>query len=355
MPVEVIEAPDPMTNMVRFQTSAIYELVIGLQALLNRSNKRPEWVQRAHAALPPDFWAEVAALYGPFGKGIMFFELAVDYPDHDDVPGFIDSVRMMDPVDFIFYVVGRIIPREAIAATGLDHDALRAALQQSSYYTQNCMCEQAPLDMLLADVPAFQGRLADLWARAWDEFFASQMGELAAHWGPALDDKSALLARLGGEGLFEHVSGKSQLPALLPPDYPVSEVVFVPVYLIGWPVLMFYGYGNVTVLFDSERTEARQVEVERNKEQALAILKALGDNSRLEILRLVARYEGEIHGKKIAAHLNLSASAVSRHLNQLKDAGLIVEDSQDNRTIPYRLQREAITALPDRLLDYLYH
>jgi DNA-binding transcriptional ArsR family regulator len=118
---------------------------------------------------------------------------------------------------------------------------------------------------------------------------------------------------------------------------------------------MFYGYGNVTILFDSEMTEARLAEIERGKEQAINSLKALGDNSRLDILRLIAHSEGKIHGKKIAESLSLSASAVSRHLTQLKDAGLIAEESQDNRTITYRLQKDTITGLPDKLLDYLYH
>jgi DNA-binding transcriptional ArsR family regulator len=81
----------------------------------------------------------------------------------------------------------------------------------------------------------------------------------------------------------------------------------------------------------------------------------LGDGSRLEILRLIAHSEGVIHGKKIAQHLNLSASAVSRHLTQLRDAGLILEASQDNRTITYRLQKDTLTALPEKLMDYLYH
>jgi DNA-binding transcriptional ArsR family regulator len=81
----------------------------------------------------------------------------------------------------------------------------------------------------------------------------------------------------------------------------------------------------------------------------------LGDGSRLDILRLIARHESRMNGKRIAEKLNLSASAVSRHLAQLKEAGLILEETQDNRTITYRLQRETITTLADRVLDYLLH
>ncbi len=61
-----------------------------------------------------------------------------------------------------------------------------------------------------------------------------------------------------------------------------------------------------------------------------------------------------MNGKKIAAHLELSAPTVSRHLTQLRDAGLITEESQDSRTITYRLQNDALQALSKSLLDYLY-
>jgi len=109
------------------------------------------------------------------------------------------------------------------------------------------------------------------------------------------------------------------------------------------------------VLFDSERTEARRTEIERGKEQALTVLKALSDGSRLDILRLIARHEAEMHGKKIAAKLNLSASAVSRHLSQLRDAGLIEEHMHEDRTITYRLQQTVIERLPNMLFEYLWY
>ena len=62
-----------------------------------------------------------------------------------------------------------------------------------------------------------------------------------------------------------------------------------------------------------------------------------------------------MNGKAIAKKLNLSAPTVSRHLGQLKEAGIISEESADNRTITYTLQREAIFDLPDTLMDYLWH
>ncbi|MBP8974225.1 MAG: winged helix-turn-helix transcriptional regulator [Anaerolineae bacterium] len=353
MPLEVIESTDPLTGLIRFETSPVFEMLISLHVLL-APDAQPEWRAQTRAALSPELLQELEAVYGPYWNGFLFLELAVDCPDHQDVPGFIRYVRAMTPDRFLFYLVGRMIPVEAIAATGGNAEALEALLE-ATQFEPGCMCREVPMREILADVPAFQRRLTDLWQRYWDEFFHTQPPLLRPHWEHGLDDKRAVLNCQGGMALYEYVTGRSEPLPALPPNYPVRDVVFIPLYRTGTPVLMFYGYGNVTILFDSERTGPRAAQIEESKARALGVLKALGDNSRLDILRLIARHESRMNGKRIAEKLNLSASAVSRHLAQLKEAGLILEEAQDNRTITYRLQREAITSLPDRVLDYLLH
>jgi DNA-binding transcriptional ArsR family regulator len=131
-------------------------------------------------------------------------------------------------------------------------------------------------------------------------------------------------------------------------------VVFVPLYLISKRAYMFYGYGNVTIMYDGELTEARMAEMEAVKEASLATVRALADESRLKILQIIAQGEGRYNGKTIAAKLGLSASAVSRHLSQLKEGDLITEESTDNRNITYHLKRDTLAKLSSQLLEYIY-
>lgn len=353
MPLEVIESTDPIASLIRFQTSSVYEMMISLHTLL-KPGSRAEWASSARAKLPADFLVELEQVYGPYFKGALFFELGVDYPDQNDVPGFIRYVEAMDPATFLFYYVGRIITTDEIEQSGFTEDGLMTTLRESPY-GEHCWCMQAPLDVLLADVPGFQRRLVNLWQRYWDLYFKDQVASLYPHWDQAIGDKNALLNRISGQEFYEHVTGKSALMPALPAEYPTTEIVFIPQYLMPLPVYMFYGYGNITVLFDSERTEARLAEIHRHKEQVLNIFKALSDGSRLDVLRLIAQSKSEMNGKKIAQKLNLSASAVSRHLTQLKEAGVIVEDTQDNRTITYELQMDTLKTLSEVLLEVLYH
>ncbi len=353
MPLQMIETADPLTNIIHFRTSVVYEMMLSLQSLV-KQDRHHEWVTAARAAMRPGFWQRLNAIYKPFYDGAIFFELAVDYPDHDDVPGFLDYVRQMTQDEFVFYLAGRLIRREEVSDVRFDADLLRDKAAEEA--GEPCWCLKSPIEDILGDVPAFQSELTAVWEIYWNDFMRYRMDELRPHWEHALDEKQNLLARLGGEGLWEHVVGSNHMPPPLPSDHPVMEIVFVPIYLmVSKPVFLFYGYGNITVLFDSERTEARIAEISRGKEQALEAFKALSDPSRLEVLRTIALGKGDMHGKKIAAKLNLSPSAVSRHLAQLKDAGLIVEESQDNRTITYTVQKDTISGLPEKLFDYLYH
>ncbi len=210
------------------------------------------------------------------------------------------------------------------------------------------------LRQAFVDIPTFQARLVALWQRYWDQFFNGQVAGLPARWRDAISEKERLLAHYGGRGLLEAVTGKTELFRELPVGQPVTEVILIPVYFASAQSYVFFGYGNQTILFDSELTEARRTEIDLNKQAALEIAKALSDSTRLNILHLIAQGHDAIHGKKIALKLNLSPSAVSRQLTQLRDSGLIVETPHDDQTVTYQLVENAITSLPGKILDYLY-
>ena len=67
--------------------------------------------------------------------------------------------------------------------------------------------------------------------------------------------------------------------------------------------------------------------------------KALGDETRLRIVHLLARH-GELCVCDVEKILAVSQSKASRHLNYLKQAG-IVEDRRDATWVYYRISRPA--------------
>src|SRR5258708_31320632 len=98
---------------------------------------------------------------------------------------------------------------------------------------------------------------------------------LSDYWTDAIAEKELILARGGGYGLLEFVTGKTELPRNLPVDQPVSEIVFVPLYYVSAKSYMFFGYGNETIMFDSSLSEERATAINENKERPLEIPTAL--------------------------------------------------------------------------------
>jgi DNA-binding transcriptional ArsR family regulator len=80
-----------------------------------------------------------------------------------------------------------------------------------------------------------------------------------------------------------------------------------------------------------------------------AVLRALADPHRREILRLVKH--GELPAGQIAAHFELTQQAVSQHLTVLKRAGLLAERREGTRRL-YSLQAESLQPLRTLLDEF---
>ncbi|MBE6049909.1 MAG: metalloregulator ArsR/SmtB family transcription factor [Clostridium sp.] len=74
-------------------------------------------------------------------------------------------------------------------------------------------------------------------------------------------------------------------------------------------------------------------------EEEIRIFKALSDETRVKILRIIAKRN--ICAKGIANHLNISEAAVSQHIKVLKDAYLI-EGSKRGYRIVYKVNKSSL-------------
>lgn len=88
------------------------------------------------------------------------------------------------------------------------------------------------------------------------------------------------------------------------------------------------------------------LEHQLQRDQARALLKALADPRRLEILEVLGG--GERCVCDLTGELGLAQSRLSFHLKVMKQAGLL-EAREQGRWIYYRLRREAIEALQNWL------
>ncbi len=83
---------------------------------------------------------------------------------------------------------------------------------------------------------------------------------------------------------------------------------------------------------------------------AMQVFKALGDRSRIRILKMLEQKRCCVC--ELTHVLGLAQPSVSRHLKMLKDAGL-VRDIRNGQWIDYELSREKLNAYGPKLLSQL--
>ena len=82
----------------------------------------------------------------------------------------------------------------------------------------------------------------------------------------------------------------------------------------------------------------------------LQVLRALGDDTRLRALRLIAKQPRST--QELAALVAISEAGLSKHLKALADAGLVTT-RREGYYVLYSLDREAIRRLPGELRSFL--
>ena len=288
--------------------------------------------------------------YEEFYSCCSLVELGVDCPDHNDVPGFLDYVRGMSDEQFAFYALGRWFPRESLAEP-LSRDKVRVLIEASQYKEE--LERQFPKIEWLDDVPSLRERVVGMWERFWEGFFANKVAACFEPWRRSILQKQQILDANGGLSLFEDLTGYDSLPSPLPEDQPYSLIEVIPLYHSERKHVVYYGYGKIQVLYDCTRTEQHDREVRASEERSLVALKALADENRLKILKLISQNERMLNGKSIAKKLKLSPSVVSRHISQLKAGGFVEEYSPDNRNITYDFNLDRLRALGDDIEAYI--
>jgi DNA-binding transcriptional ArsR family regulator len=216
---------------------------------------------------------------------------------------------------------------------------------------------------LLLDRPAeFAARFATLLERYWEDAFGAEWERIEPLLARSIEESGRLLAAAGIWPVLGRLPAYCRVdPALgellidLPHDHAVEVTAENPIVLCPsvfvwphlrvscdppWPLALVYAAPAL----------ARDAEPRIPPAELLRILRALADDTRLRVLRLIA--ERPRTTQELEPLVGLSRAGLSKSLQRLAEAGLVAP-RRDGYYVVYRLVPERLDALGPALARFL--
>jgi len=345
-------------DLVGLAWSPLFEAVLSLRVVVHpkRTPMHLPWARRCRT-LDDDLITDIRELAGAFDECIAgIFEVGFT----GDSPTFEDELAAFRSLDEELVAYGLSV---ALGGHGLDPSGERARTQVHDAAFRSAVIaaagsvheRRAELARRTFDDPAaLRDRLAGTLERYWAAAFGEEWERVLPRIEAEVTDGARALVTRGARGLVDELLPEGHW------DQGSTAIVvdrvrerrcdvaarggmqFVPT-VYGWPHVLLEVDEPWPVLIVVPLRDMRQPEVPHASDHEVArALRALGDETRLQITRMVA--EQPRSTKELAELLRLSDSAVSRHLKILDAAG-VVAGVRDGYFVLYRLRPERISQL----------
>lgn len=321
-------------NNVKLQASPVYEMLLSIYSLKYSNPNTADWIYRIKQRLNPELIRQISDLFGPLGEGLSLLELAIDYQDHLNLPGFLTYIESLSEETFLWYVWGRIVPKDQMRVLMADE---KKALKLLSQFNPRMIHDETFIEKhrkTLLDPSATMQTLCTTLHQYWQKSFKYEVQKIKPLWFQSIHEVEDELGQQETMKVVRKLTSGRDLPVMYPPNYRLENIQLVPSFLLPQDSYIIYGYGSIVIFYRINKTlEEDLIEAPDNidLENVILVARALGDKQRLTILQALARGES-MYGKKLAGLCGISAPAISRHMGILKDAGLISERIEDNRS-----------------------
>jgi DNA-binding transcriptional ArsR family regulator len=301
-------------------------------------------IQDVRAAAPPELLQQAAELL-PEKSAALLLGLVYTTPKPRTVPAFLEHLAAIDPIELRLHLLGyymrghHVADPETIrrAAEG-DAGAIDELLAAAAEYADPEKCESLQLAINI-DPTESKRRLLELLS-GWYEHVLPQLAPAD----PTLAERDAEAKR----ELVKSVPPEQVVERLAPgiqwvPGSEIDRVVLFPAYTPR-PWVFMSEYKRVKI-FCPPITLDREPPAPGDPAELVRIYKALGDESRLKLLRRLQA--GPISLTDAAKEVGLAKSTAHHHLAILRQAGFVLIQEGDDT---YRL-RPDLRPEPGALLE----
>lgn len=305
-----------------------------------------DWLAASRAGLEPDVLAEMDSCSMPAREGFLhaLTGLVVDDPGLRDAASVREALRAAGPRGLARQVIAPLLPAHtggALLERALDGN--RGALESLAEILPEG--ERPALLGLLGDLDGTVARM-DRLVSAWLPAFERIEQRIAGFEAADVASRSAELGGLDPDGIIERVTGGVRWFA----EPRVRRVVMAPCYFARPFNFLYHGSDWRLFCYPIADQVLEQAEPDTPPQGMLRLHRALGDASRLRILRLLR--DRDLYLTELALELDLSKPTTKHHLALLRAAGLVTVTEEGGLTY-YSLRRERIAAGAEELRAYL--
>jgi DNA-binding transcriptional ArsR family regulator len=346
-------APAPQPLDLEVDVGTAYELVLGLRMFVDHDEDPAsyavgtEWFERTRESLDDDTREAIERYSG--GHEILFgylLALAAEAAAPRDASAFLAVIEQTSAADLRRLLLGQRletyrgdVSRETIAdAAAGDDDAQRALLE-------GCLdWQRAAYEHVLSLEPDETKELLAKAARGWHEVVLRQDEQATARvLRQSARAARALAARLSPEDVIDTATRGIRYAR----EAGIRRILLVP-HLVSRPWTIFTETGNTKIVCYG--VAEAHVGGDAPPNPLVAAYKALGDETRLRILRRLADGPASLH--ELTELTGLAKSTVHGHLLVLRTGGLVIADVA--KKTGYRLRRETLAESAALLDSYLH-
>jgi DNA-binding transcriptional ArsR family regulator len=330
---------------LRLEFGTAYELLVTLCAFCHPPRDvatfdgGPSRRRLARTLASPQLLDAIERIGPNAGKAWMnFIGVAATRPPTRLVPGFLERVDGMDPVELRFTLLGGHVPayqrgrgRDAIrqAAEG-DREAARSLLADRSYFSGDARALASLLRLSPTETAGLAREILHRWYE--DVFRPSERAAAEALAAEAVDRRPVLRSEPPDRAI-ERITSIEFVH-----DPAIDEVVLVP-QLAMRPWLLLCEY-DATRLFCYPAGGPREGR-DDDRARVLALARALGDPKRMQMLEALA--SGAARVPELSSRFSLPTSTTYHHLAILRASGLVTVTSDAERR--YSVRSEALQEL----------
>ena len=334
---------------LEFDVRTAYDFVISLASYddehgYDRLPEDERWLAASRAALSEAQRRDLDLTFGKSGLGYRMLSLAFLHPEVRDARSLVELLATMPAPDYARAVLELELSNPEIApllerSLAGDRSALRVL---GRHLPEG---HAVRIVQLLRDPEAAVQRLRGLLG-AWLPHFEAVEPRLRQILERDLELRRVDRETLPPDELIERTTGGLRFV----PDPRVQRVVLAPSYFERPFNEVEAGHGWRLFCYPVADAALPAVDELAPPPQVLRLFRALGDASRLRILRLLA--DQDLYLTEIAQALELSKPTIKHHLAQLRAAGLVTVVEERNLTY-YSLRRERLQEAGTDLRGYL--